>query len=409
MFALSWRNIWRQRTRSIAAVIAVALAVLFAVIYFGLVGAVVTGLQSNLTESLGHLQVHVRGYRETREFREALIRIAAVAQRQLSAAVPAADVVPVLEVPALLSGEDRARGVLLVGLAQPAAIRERFADRYLAAGRLPVGDRAEEIALGGALARTLQVSLGGTVYAYAPGTDGLGAAAYTVVGLLHLPDPIVDARYAQLSLAGAQELAAPDAVSRFELHLPQSAAASGETVLAPLRRDLARAMGAAFEVETWREVNPSLSALERIIRPWVMTFIAFFFVLAGLLVVNTIYLSLVERIREFGIITALGAGRGRVIRMVLLEGILLCVAGAAVGMTLGLLVVGSLAKGFSYPGELAEMQAQFGIPPVLYASIQPADIVITLVFVFATGILAALWPAWVASRLEPVEAMRFIP
>lgn len=409
MFALSWRNIWRHRTRSTAAVVAVAVAVWFTLIYFGLVGAVMTGLESNLTESLGHIQIHVKGYRDIREFRQSLIRNAAATRANVAAAAPAADLVAALEVPVLLSGETRARGVLIVGLDQPAALRDRFSEKYLAAGRLPRADEVDAIALGTALARTMEVGLGSTVYAYAPGTEGLGAAAYTVAGLLLLPDPLADARFAYLSLVGAQELAAPDSVSRFELHLPQMARATSDTQLIPVRQSLADTMGAAFDVETWREVNPSLSALERIVGPLVMLFVTFFFILAGLLVVNTIYLSLVERIREFGVITALGANRGKVIRMVLLEGLLLCAAGAAVGLVLGLLSVASLARGFSYPAALADVQAQFGLPRVLYASIMPSQIVITAVFVFATGILAALWPAWVASRLEPVEAIRFVP
>lgn len=408
MLVLAWRNIWRQRTRSIGASVAVGFTVWMGLSYFGLANASRDGLYVNLTDTAGHIQIHVRNYREIRDFREAVIREAAVMRRRIETALPGSQVAAALEIPALLSGEDRARGVLLAGLEQPPALRAGFAAKYVREGRLPHPDDPDGIALGGALARTLQVTLGDPVYAYAPGTDGTGAAAYTVVGILRFPDPSLDARGALLSLPAAQDLAAPGAVSRFELHFPEFRRTTDDAALVPLRARLQDALGGMVEVETWRETYPALSGFERALRPIVMFFIGLFFVLAGLLVVNTIYLSVVERTREFGVVIALGAHRGRVMRMVLAESLLLCMTGAAVGLALGLATVARLARGFAYPGSWGEIVEAYGLPRVLHASVGSAEIVIMVAFVIAIGVLAALWPARVAGRLEPVDAMRFV-
>lgn len=408
MLVLGWRNIWRQRSRSLAAMIAVAFVVWLGLAYFGVVAAARDGLVVSLTETVGHVQIHTRGYRDVRSLRDAVIPNAAEIGRRIAGTLPDTEVAAALEVPLLLSGEDRARGVLLTGLDQPPALRERFAARYLAEGRLPDADDPDGIALGGGLARTLQVGLGDTVYAFAPGTEGTGASAYTVVGLLRFPEPARDARTGVLGLSAAQELAAPGAVSRFELHVPQFRRPADDAALIPLRARLQEALGTAVVVETWRETFPALSTLDRIMRPLVVFFIGLFFILAGLLVVNTIYLSVVERTREFGVVIALGARRGRIMRMVLAESLLLCGTGAGIGLALGLATLARLAAGFSYPG-LDEAMQQFGLPAVMYASIEPVEIVIILAFALGTGVLAALWPARVAGRLAPVEAMRFIP
>jgi ABC-type lipoprotein release transport system permease subunit len=249
--------------------------------------------------------------------------------------------------------------------------------------------------------------VGDTVYAYAPGTEGTEASAYTVVGLLHFPEPTQDARTGVLGLSAAQELAAPGAVSRFELHLSGARNAAADAMLIPLRARLQDALGPAVIVETWREAFPALNQLERIMRPLVTFFVGLFFVLAGLLVVNTIYLSVVERTREFGVVIALGASRGRIMRMVLAESLLLCGTGAGIGLALGLATLARLARGFSYPG-LGEYLQQLGLPAVEYARIEPGEIALILAFALATGILAALWPARLAGRLEPVEGMRFV-
>lgn len=407
MLVLAWRSIWRNRSRSIGAAFAVGFTVFMGLAYFGIVNAYRDGLYVNLTDAVGHIQIHVRGYRDIRDFREAVIRDASTMRQRIERALPGATVAAALEVPALLSGEDRARGVLLGGLTQPPALRERYAAKYVREGRLPAAQDLEGIAVGGALARTLKVKLGDTVYAYAPGTDGSGASAYVVVGILHFPDPAQDARGALLSLPAAQDLAAPGAVSRFELHFPEFRHTTDDAALLPLHVRLQDTLGGDVVVETWRETYPSLNTLERMMRPLVIFFIGLFFVLAGLLVVNTIYLSVVERTRELGVVVALGARRGRVMRMVLAESLLLCVTGAAVGLSLGLALIRRLAQGFAYPGSWGDITEAYGLPRVMYASLGTADVVIMIAFVIGIGVLAALWPARVAGHLAPVEAMRF--
>ncbi len=202
--------------------LAIGLVVWLGLAFFGVVAAVQDGLITAMTEAVGDVQVHTRGYREAHDFRDAVMPDAAGVGRRIAAALPEADLAAALEVPALLAGEHRSRGVLLMGVDQAPVLRDRFAARHLVEGRLPAADDHDGIALGSGLARTLQVGLGDVVYAYAPGTEGVGASAYTVVGLLRYPEPAQDARTGVLSLAAAQELAAPGAASRFALHFTRS-------------------------------------------------------------------------------------------------------------------------------------------------------------------------------------------
>jgi len=409
MRGLAWRNIWRHRGRSIATAGGVAFAVFFTLVDFGLIGAMRTGLYANLTDAAGHVQIHVPSYQELRDFRERLLHDAAALEGRLRAAAGAGIPVGVLEIPALVAGETRARGVQISGRDQPPHLRERFERQSLIAGRLVRPGELDGIVLGAALARTLRVEVGEVVYVYAPGTEGVGAAAYTVRGLVRLPEAAAEARMAFLSLAAAQELAAPGAVSRMELHLPEVVHIGDDPQVEVARRAVRSALGGGYSVETWREFNPTLAQLNDLITPIILVFTALLFILAGLMVVNTVYLSLMERIREFGVILALGAARRAVMRMVLWESLWLCASGAAAGTIPGLALVWYLGRGFGFPEVLREVGAAVGYPPVLYASIQPGEVVITAAFVVVTGIVAAWWPARVAAALQPVEAMRFVP
>lgn len=407
MWTLAWRNVWRHRNRSLITAGAVALVVFVTLVFFGFTQAAKVGMFQVLTDETGHLQVTSAAAKDARDFDATLIRDARAVEAAIRREAPGALLAQALEVPALLSGESRSRGVRVVGLERDGELLERFAQRHLAAGRMPDSGSLDEIALGAALARALQVDLGDVVYAFAPGTEGWGAAAYTVVGLLAFPQAAVELQAAYLSLEGAQELAAPGAVTRFELHLAGEVGPAGEAAIARVKERLAGLLGPGVVVESWREAAPDLAAILDILDPAMVLFSCFIFILAGLLLINTIYLGLVERIREFGVIIAVGADRRRVMRMVFAESLVLVATGSALGLAAGGALIAWLSGGVSIPG-MGEVMAEVGMPEVLYPSVTAAQVTITVLFTVGTAMLAALWPAWVAGRLQPVEAMRHV-
>ena len=423
MWTLAWRNIWRKKWRSALTAVAIALVVLLTLVYFGLVGSSQNGAYQNITQNSGHMQVHVAGYRDIRDFDDLLMDDADQLEASLLEAIAASSdvdaerdselitnpqVSTVLEVPGLLEGDGRSRGVILRGIDQPDTVRQRYAAENLTAGTLPeVGD-IESIALGDKLATALDVDIGDTVYMYAPGTEGYGAAAFTVTGILNMAGA---EGVAISSLLAAKDVGAPGDASRFEIYFPNMRRYNDDVILPQLKTAIVDNLATAitvdnYQIETWREVNSSiagyLDSFEGI--TWVYT--AIFFVLAGLLVMNTVYLSVMERIKEFGVMMALGLKGRKLLRMVVSESLFICGVGAIVGGVVGSLVLWRMAQGFTFPG-MEELFTEFGLPSVLYASITIEQIITAMLFTIVTGILAALFPAFTAARLEPVEAMRF--
>lgn len=420
MWTLAWRNIWRKKWRSSLTAVAIALVVLLTLVYFGLVGSSQNGAYQNITQNSGHMQVHVAGYRDIRDFDDLLMDDAEQLEANLLEAIAASSadfdselvanpqVSTVLEVPGLLEGDGRSRGVVLRGIDQPDTVRQRYAAENLSAGSLPEAGDIESIALGDKLATALDVSIGDTVYMYAPGTEGYGAAAFTVTGILNVAGA---EGVAISSLLAAQDVGAPDDASRFEIYFPNMRRYNDDASLPRLQSAITSNLADViniedYQIETWREVNSSiagyLDSFEGI--TWVYT--AIFFVLAGLLVMNTVYLSVMERIKEFGVMMALGLKGRKLLRMVVSESLFICGVGAVVGGAVGSLILWRMAQGFTFPG-MEELFTEFGLPSVLYASITVEQIITAMLFTIVTGILAALFPAFTAARLEPVEAMRF--
>ncbi|SDE82530.1 ABC-type transport system, involved in lipoprotein release, permease component [Thermus arciformis] len=398
MLRLAWRNLLRTPGRSLTTGGVVALVVFLSILFLSVYGGAMDAFFRLLLERTGHLVVRVAGYRDL----EDLDRLAFVPPAL--DLPPGAQVEGVLEGVALVIAGDRSRPASLTGLTEPGFLRQK---RLLKAGRLPQGPG--EALLGEALARALRVGLGEEVVVYAPGGLGLGIVALRVVGLLDLPETSLEARTLLLPLADAQALLAPGRVTRLEVRLPEV----GLYQLAPLEALKARLAAGlpGLSVETWLEANPTYAAILPLYDVVMAVYLGFFFVLAGLILLNALYLSLVERVREFGLMAALGLSGSQVMALVFWESLLLVGGAALVGLGLGLLLYLELKEGFRlpFPQWILEQYREFGLPEVLYGRLGVKEVLLTLGYSVGVALGAALWPAWLARRLEPVEAMRYVP
>ncbi len=130
----------------------------------------------------------------------------------------------------------------------------------------------------------------------------------------------------------------------------------------------------------------------------------FLVAVAGLL--NTMLMNVLERKREIGVLLALGMSRGRVIAAIVLEATFLAILGAALGVALGLAGGLYLEHQGLELGERAARNMPVAVGAVLYGKLTTAGVVRAVILGLLTALAGALWPAWRASLLSPVEAMR---
>ena len=131
-------------------------------------------------------------------------------------------------------------------------------------------------------------------------------------------------------------------------------------------------------------------------------------ILVAFSVLNTQLMSVLERTREFGVITALGIKPGRLASLVMLETLLMAIIGFLIGIFLGWLVALYFnAVGFSYPG-MEEVAAKFNLPAEMYPSVTLFSMALGPFVVFLFCLLASIYPALRLFRLQPVEAMRAV-
>jgi len=139
--------------------------------------------------------------------------------------------------------------------------------------------------------------------------------------------------------------------------------------------------------------------------------IVFIAAIAG--IANTLMMSTFERMHEFGMLLALGTRPMRIVRIIVCESIFIGVIGVAIGTVLGYgFVIGTAEQGIDMAswggeGQVEEMAYQgLNLPLHIHPRLEPIDTLLGLVAVIVTSLLASVWPAWIAGRLEPIKAMR---
>jgi ABC-type lipoprotein release transport system permease subunit len=160
-----------------------------------------------------------------------------------------------------------------------------------------------------------------------------------------------------------------------------------------------------FEIHSWRELLPFQTAYLKILDGFMWFWFLVVFVAMGFGIVNTTLMAVFERMREFGLMKALGMKPWWILREVLMESFLLLICGMMVGNGLGLLSIFALSGGGIDLSALAAGAEYAGMSRIIYPAIAIKDVMVANVTVLLLGLLVSLYPAIKAARFTPLKAL----
>lgn len=398
---LSWRNIWRNPRRTVITLIVVSVGVYSVLTMGSIIQAWATSTRDRaLTLLNGSAQIHAPGFLEDPQ----VSRLMPAPRGALRAVLNGPDVTawaPRLVIQAVIQSEYRSLPATFMAV-DPA--REKSVSTIpgsIAQGQYLGAPDDWGIVLGKSLARRLKTRLGKRVIILAQRVDGTLAEQGFVVTGLYSGDAEVEDRYAFAGLKTVQDMvSAGERVAEIALATADDPG---------LTRALAALKRAAPDLDTrsWRQLSPMSAAIEGTMQFFIGIFLWVMFVLMSFGIVNTQLMAAFERVREFGLMQALGLKPRMILGLVTLESAMLIGLGTLIGLGGALATISAMSGGIDISA-FARGLAKFGSGQTLYPKIDAGQMLTLSLTIWVLGVVVALWPARKAASASPMEAMTHV-
>lgn len=402
LMMISWRNVWRHPARS-----GVLLGAIVAGLWAGIVvsawtnGLIEQRINRVIQEELTHLQIHHPDYLTERE--------------------PAMFMGQTDDITNLLSSDERvsgftlrtksdgiiqspltSSGVQIIGVMPEREREVTIFHENLMSGEYLNAEVRNPVIIGRALAEKLNVDIGNRiVLSFQDLNNEFTSGSFNIVGLYHTGQPAFDEYKIYVNAADLSDLISPDQIYH-EIAVMINDAELSSQLAVELNQKFSN-----IKAETWTELSPELRYMtESGSSSSFYVMVVIMFALAfGIL--NTMLMSIFERMRELGMLMAIGMGKAKVFIMIMTESVMLTLTGAVVGMffAFGTIKIFS-EKGFDLTTVGGDSLNEFGFDAIVYPKIAGEDYIMITLLVIFTALLSAVYPAIKALRLNPGEVVR---
>lgn len=397
---LAWRNLWRNHRRTIVMLSAITIGVWAMIFMTALMRGMVNDMVRDGIRALpGHVQVHHPQYRDD----PSVLNLIPTADSELTKVFSQAGLdgwASRVKVPGIISSERESRGVTLIGV-DPALEKSLDAlGSNIAAGRNLEGVDDGGVVIGRRLADKLDTELGKRIVLMSQDPDNeIADRGYRIVGLY---EANLERYEESFVFAGKSTL---QKMLGIEDQVSEVAVMAGDyRDLQGLTEQVALLAGEGVEVLPWQQLNRYLGSMLKVMDGFVLVWMIVIFLALSFGLVNTLVMAVFERVREIGLMLALGMRPASILGQILVESGLLLIMGLVLGNALAWASVVPLQDGIDISA-VAKGMEMFGASSVLYPELELKDMITANIVVLVLGFLASLSPAWRASRYEPIEAI----
>ena len=404
LFQIAWRNIWRNASRSLVVISSIIIGIWAGIFILSFSwGLYKNNINECVYKQLSHIQIHhpTFGYEKDSKFTipnsdtilkhfQSDDRIASLSSRVIATG--------------MITSPTTASGVTIYGIHPPSEIAQIGLNQTIIEGAYFESGKNNDILIGAKLAKKLKIKLKSKVVLTFTNVHAeIVSAAFRVGGIYRSKNISLDEVNVYVFQNHLREL--------LELKLSENneiaILVKDDTQVDSLKNDIETLVPNA-KVEDWKDLSPELGMI-------IESFNLYTYIISGLIllaltfgIINTMLMSVLERIRELGMLMAIGLNKRKIFIMIMLETIYLTVIGCPIGLLLGWLTVNVLGKIGINISMFSEGLASYGFSSMIYPELDQEKYIIIVTMCLVTAILSAIYPAYKALQLNPSEAIRKI-
>lgn len=403
LFVIAWRNIWRQKTRSLVIITAIMLGLWGLLFVIGFMNGFINSYLANgIKYEYSHVQIHHPEFKKDKEIKfhikdgrelaDKLARISnvrAVTYRSM--------------VNGMISSSKASTGIKVLGIDTAREKSVTSFNELMVEGYFLRSKRRNPIIIGTKLAEELKVKLNSKVVITFQNISGeIVSVAFRVAGIFSANSPVLNQ---STGLALYDDL---------NTNLGLSSLVNEIAVLVDDAQQLDSTYQAianesdGFLVEKWREMAPELALIADQSTINIVVLVVIFMLALIFGIINTMLMAVLERIKELGMLKAIGMNKRKLFFMIMIETMFLAVVACPIGLIFGYITINYFnGSGLDLSAYSKGLQ-NFGYETMIFPDVSPRHFIILTLGILITSVLASIYPAFKAVKLNPAEALRKI-
>ncbi|RKY95911.1 MAG: ABC transporter permease [Ignavibacteriae bacterium] len=408
IFSIAWKNVWRNKLRSLIVILSIALGLLGGLFYLGFSnGMIQHQISSSIKTQISNIQLHHPEYLINDEMKysidnpESVIKKIKTIDDVKSAAYR-------VKGSAMISSAITGTGVTINGIDPVQEKKVTNLNERIIEGDYFKTKLRDPIVIGQKLADKLRVKIKSKIVITIQDMSGnITYGAFRVVGIYKTENSVFDLANIFVLSDNLNSLIGFDKNKATEIAIALKDNDSTGVVASKIKGLFSSEIASnKMEIETWQEIQPALKMLNDMTIQFTLIFVIIILVALSFGIINTMLMAIMERVREIGMLMAIGMSKLRVFLMIMLETVFLSVTGGVLGVLLSWIAIEVTNKTGIDLSSVAEGLNAWGYSSFVRPTLGVSYYILIVALVFITAMIASIFPARKALKLKPAEAVR---
>lgn len=405
---ISWKNVWRNKLRSLIIILAIAIGLfggIFTNAFF--VGMLNQRINAVISNETANIQIHHPSFLLDESINNGIDNGAKIIEK-INIIEGIKGISPRINETGMASTAEANTGVMINGIDPEMEIGVTKIHQKLYEGEYLNANSQIPILIGKKLSEKLNADLGDKVIlSMADGDGEVVYAAFKVRGIFNTNNDMFDGMNVFVLKDELQKLLKipQDYVTEIAISMDDDefTLKAKDEMIALLQTKVVQK---EIIVQDWKEIDPSLNMMIQSMDTFAWFFIIIILIALAFGIINTMIMVVMERTRELGMLMAIGMNKRRVFSMILWETIFLSSVGAITGLIFSALVIGYFGRVGLDLSLFGKGMNSLGFDTIIYTKSSIEFYLSVAFLVFITAIIASIFPARQALKLQPAEAVR---